>query len=126
MTTFRAVWPIVDEAIPYAELCREAMAEVPRLAAQAHARTRGVGRFIIVPSDLVAGSGRVTETCLVYTAPAVPLARPAFSTIGGREPTYDTPDHEACSRCGRVRKVYRSVGNPRGDKCRDCMEVEAA
>ena len=109
--TFRAIWPIVDETVPFSELCREAMKEVPRLAAQAHARPQGVGRFLVAPSDIVAGSGR---------RPLASVARV------GKEQTYNTPDHEACSRCGRVRKVYRSVAKPRGDMCRDCIEVEAA
>lgn len=125
MTTFRAVWPITDESVPYAELCKQAMIEIPRLAAQAHARPSGTGAFIIAPSDVVPGSGRVSKLCLVYTAPAVPIVRPAFSSVG-REPIYNTPDHQACGRCGRVRKVNRSNVNPRGDECRDCLEVGAA
>lgn len=55
-----------------------------------------------------------------------PGIRPTASISPIRERTWDTPDHRACSRCGVVRETYQSKVNPRGDMCRDCMEVEAA
>lgn len=51
-------------------------------------------------------------------------AKTAVVTI--RERTWDSPDHRACARCGVVRETYQSKANPRGDLCRDCIEVEAA
>lgn len=59
-----------------------------------------------------------------------PAERPAVrrnaTPLKLRERTWDSTDHRACSRCGVVREVYNSIANPRGDKCRDCLEVEAA
>lgn len=55
-----------------------------------------------------------------------PGVRPASAPVPKRERTWDSPDHRACSRCGVVRETYRTKSNQRGDKCRDCMEVEAA
>lgn len=68
---FRAWWPIVDEDAAWSELCRQAEAEVPLLVAQGKAKLTGPGRFSIAPSAQVPGSGRVTESVLLYEAPAV-------------------------------------------------------
>lgn len=68
---FRAVWPITDESMPYADLCRTAEDDLPLLIAQAKARLLRRGRFSIAPSASVPGSGRVTESVLIYEAPAV-------------------------------------------------------
>lgn len=67
---FRAVWPIVDERMTFADICREAERDLPLLIAQAHAKLTNPGRFSIAPSDRVPGSGRVTESCLVFEAAA--------------------------------------------------------
>lgn len=67
---FRAVWPIVDERMSFADLCREGESDLPMLIAQAHARVTKPGRFSIAPSDRVPGSGRVTASCLVFEAAA--------------------------------------------------------
>ncbi|MCF6376918.1 hypothetical protein L2K70_04820 [Nocardioides KLBMP 9356] len=73
MSMFRAIWPIVDESMPYADLCREATADLPRLITQAKARLLRPGGFSIAPAAQVPGSGRVTESVLIYTAPAEPM-----------------------------------------------------
>ena len=73
MTRFRAIWPITDEAVTYADLCRQATAELPLLLGQARARLTNPGRFSIAPANRVPGSGRVTESVLVFEAPAIPL-----------------------------------------------------
>ena len=75
MILFRAIWPITDETVGYAELCRQATDDLPALVAQAKARLTRPGRFSIAPSDKVPGSGRVTDAVLVYEAPAVPVVR---------------------------------------------------
>ena len=69
--TFRAVWPILDESEPYGSLCRQATADLPTLIAQAHAVVLTRGRFSIAPSSHVPGSGRITDSVLVFEAPAV-------------------------------------------------------
>ena len=74
MTTFRAIWPITDETVGYAALCKQAQSELPLLIAQAKARLTHPGRFSIAPSDKVPGSGRITSAVLVYEAPAVAVA----------------------------------------------------
>ena len=68
---FIAFWPITDEAVPFRVLRDQAAAEVPALAAQAHARITGRCRWTIRDSAAVPGSGRVTDTVLVCEAPAV-------------------------------------------------------
>jgi hypothetical protein len=70
---FRAIWPIADESVPYAQLCHEASADLPHLVAQAKARLLRGGSFSIAPSAQVPGSGRVTESVLIYTAAAEPM-----------------------------------------------------
>lgn len=68
---FRAIWPITDERQSYANLCREAESDLPLLIAQAKARLTAHGRFSVAPSSQVAGSGRITESVLIYEAPAM-------------------------------------------------------
>lgn len=75
---FRAIWPIADESVPYAQLCHEATADLPHLIAQAKAHLLRAGSFSIAPSDQVPGSGRITESVLMYTAPAEPMRRRAY------------------------------------------------
>lgn len=78
MSTFRAMWPIVDERVTWAILTRTARAELPMLAAQAKARLIGAGRFYVMPSSAVPGSGRVTETVLVFDGPAEPIPNRSY------------------------------------------------
>lgn len=74
----RCIWPITDETVSYATLCRQAADDLPLLIGQASARLLKPGRFSIAPSVEVPGSGRVTESVLIYEAPAVPLARRSY------------------------------------------------
>lgn len=76
--TFRAIWPITDETVPYAELCKQAGAELPEIIARSRARLTSPGHFAVAPSAHVPGSGRVTESVLLYTAPAVALRPRAY------------------------------------------------
>lgn len=71
MSLFRAFWPVVDDTRTYGSLCREAALEVPFLAAQAKASLLAPGRFSIAAAEQVPGCGAVTDTVLIYEAPAV-------------------------------------------------------
>lgn len=75
---FRAIWPITDEDQSYANLCRQATDDLPLLIGQAKARLTAQGRFSVAASINVPGSGRTTESVLVYEAPAVALARRSY------------------------------------------------
>lgn len=75
MSMVRLIWPITDETVSYAELCRQAAVDIPMLLARAHAKATGRGRFSIAPSVAVPGSGRVTESVLLWEAPAVAAPR---------------------------------------------------
>lgn len=68
---FRAIWPITDPDATWSSLVETASTEVPLLAARAHARITGAGRFTIADSRLVPGSGRTTKHVLMFEAPAV-------------------------------------------------------
>lgn len=68
--SFRAIWPITDETVTYATLCRQASDDLPLLIAQAKAELIRPGRFSIAPSSHVPGSGNVAESVLIYDAPA--------------------------------------------------------
>lgn len=72
MTTFMARWPITDETLGIAELAVLARPDLPLLTAQAGARITGPGRWFVVRSAELPGSGRITEWVLVYEAPAEP------------------------------------------------------
>jgi len=67
---FRALWPITDDSLTFADLCKQAAGDLPDLVIQAHARLLRPGRFTIAESAHVPGSGRVTPTVLLYEAPA--------------------------------------------------------
>ncbi len=75
---FRAIWPITDTGAHWADLIMYAKDEVPMLAAQAHARLTGAGRFSIADSRFVPGSGRVSDHVLIYEAPAKTAPRRAY------------------------------------------------
>ena len=78
---FRAIWPITDESVSYADLCRQAANDVALLIGQAHCRLTKPGRFSIAPAELVPGSGRVTDSVLVYEAPASPLPARSYRKV---------------------------------------------
>lgn len=71
MSVIRAVWPVVDEsllAIPDV-LLAEALADLPHVAARAHAELTGPGRAWVAPGRLVPGS-RAHAWVVVAEAPA--------------------------------------------------------
>lgn len=70
---FRAVWPVVDN-VPTISLLTQAGGDIRHLAAQAHARIVGPGRFSFARAVDVPGSGRVTEWVLLFEAPAERVA----------------------------------------------------
>lgn len=70
--TLRCLWPVVDPSIPLRELLAEAAADLPEVATRAHAKVTGPGRWSMAPSEAVPGSGRVTDTVLIFEAPAEP------------------------------------------------------
>jgi len=76
--TFRAIWPIRDETVPWSDLLREAADDIPMIAAAAGARVLTRGIFSIARSVDVPGSGRVTNTILVFEAPARALPRRGY------------------------------------------------
>lgn len=110
MSAFRAVWPIVDESVPFAEMCKQARADLPMLAAQAKARLSGRGRFIIAPSDMIAGSGRVTELVLVYDGTAHPIERrlPVVAEVAPEWINPDRLDEVVVDRLVALRRVPAS------------------
>lgn len=63
---FRAIWPITDPTIPLDDLVREAVVDLPRLISQARALPLDAGRWRIVESVNVPGSGRLTDWTLVF------------------------------------------------------------
>ena len=91
--TLRIIWPILDPTIARDDLIAEAVETLPRLVAQARARITRPDQalFRILPSTRVPGSGRVTDTVLVYDVPAV-AAPPRCYHPGGRVEIPDTPD----------------------------------
>lgn len=72
---FRAIWPITNERLPFTALCAQATHDIPLLAAQAHARITGPGRWTAALSTDIPGSGRITKWVLLYEAPAVRAPR---------------------------------------------------
>ncbi|GAW54709.1 hypothetical protein [Nocardioides sp. PD653] len=68
--TFRAIWPITNERLPFIALCAQARHDIPLLLGQAHARPVGGGRWTLAESVHVPGSGRVTPWVLIYECPA--------------------------------------------------------
>lgn len=75
---FRALWPITDHTQPFLDLIAEAKADLPAVAARAHARPLRGGRWSIAPSAEIPGSGRITPYVLVYDAPASPSRQNAI------------------------------------------------
>ena len=78
MATFRAIWPIIDESVPYADLIEQASDDLSVLVRQSRAELTGPGRFSIAASASVPGSGRVTESVMIYEAPARQVAARAY------------------------------------------------
>ncbi|WP_210651321.1 hypothetical protein [Nocardioides sp. SYSU D00065] len=81
MTRFRAIWPITNERLPFTALVAQAQHDLPFLAAQAHARITGPGRWSAALSTDIPGSGRVTKWVLLYEAPATHRTRTTSQTI---------------------------------------------
>jgi hypothetical protein len=75
---FRAIWPVVDPTVPLRHLVAEAAADVPNVALRSRAEITGPGTWSMAPSEAVPGSGRVTDTVLIFEAPAVPMPRRAY------------------------------------------------
>ena len=71
---FRAIWPITNPDMSYVDLCKQARRDLPLLLARAKASTTGEGWFSVQPANKVPGSGNVTETVLLFQAPAEPAA----------------------------------------------------
>lgn len=85
MSRFRAIWPITNERLPFTALCAQATHDIPHLAALAHARITGPGRWTCALSTDVPGSGRITKWVLLYEAPAT--AAPRRTTPSQAAPT---------------------------------------
>lgn len=79
---FRAFWPIIDDSVPMHHLIAHAIDDLPWLTSQAHAVIVGKGRWSIELSCMVPGSGRVTETILMFNAPAVEGRSPFADSRG--------------------------------------------
>lgn len=79
---FLAIWPIVDETVSYADLCRQAERDLPDMIARARVILARPGRFSIAPSEKVPGSGRITDAVLVYEAPATRAPRRPYHHEG--------------------------------------------
>ena len=76
---FRALWPITNPRLPLARLIEEAREDLPRVERQAAAYAHpGAGRWRVARSSDIPGSGRVTETVLIFEAPAWPLRARAY------------------------------------------------
>ena len=82
MSTFRAIWPIVDETLPVGRLISEAEGTLDPLYRRSKVKPVGPGLFSVADSRHVPGSGRTTRLVLIYTCPAAPL--PAQWPPGGR------------------------------------------
>lgn len=82
MSIFRAFWPITDTSMPMQRLIDQARPDLPWLTAQAHAVITGRGKWTIELSANVPGSGRVTETVLLFNAPAVEGRAPYADSKG--------------------------------------------
>ena len=65
MSTFRAIWPIVDQRIPYEQLIAEATEDLERLTIQAHCRVTnyGAGRWSIARSSQALVASRRPCSC---------------------------------------------------------------
>ena len=81
MTTFQAVWPIIDTAIPGGELIAEARLDIASVAARHHARLTGEPRFTIRPGHEVPGS-RGAKYVILATAPAEEVPRRNYGWMG--------------------------------------------
>jgi hypothetical protein len=75
VTLLRVMWPIVDETVPVEQILAEARADLPELAARAHAQIVGPAQIRVLPSRFVPGCGGVSQRVLLLEAPAVEVAR---------------------------------------------------
>lgn len=76
----RVIWPILNPALGPQTLIAEAERELPDILTRTHAQVTdpNAARWSIAPSDKVPGSGRITDTVLIYEAPARPIPRRAY------------------------------------------------
>lgn len=74
---FEAVWPVLDPTLSPQALIDEALADLPRLAAQARAQLTGRPRIAVRPGREVPGSGGATWVVHAI-APAEPLPARAY------------------------------------------------
>lgn len=88
MSTFQAVWPIIDAGMPATELFEEAREDLPRVAARHNTRITGEPRFEVRAGRLVPGSQGAAHVVTV-TAPAEPIRPRNYGTphpLGTAEP----------------------------------------
>lgn len=73
--TFRAVWPITDDTVPWHQLVAEAYADLENVAARYRVRIDpdAQPRVFRAPASLVPGSGGLTDTVLVFDVRATPI-----------------------------------------------------
>lgn len=74
MTIFQAVWPIVDQTMPFADLVKEAEADLHAVAARHGAAITGKARFEVVDGRTQPGSQGAPQ-CVIATAPAIARRR---------------------------------------------------
>lgn len=72
MSTFQAVWPIVDPGRPAAELFEEARRDLTAVAARHNARITGEPHFEVRTGRRVPGSNGAAYV-ITCTAPAEPI-----------------------------------------------------
>lgn len=79
MSTFQAVWPIVDAGLPATQLFAEARQDLPSVAARHNARITGTPHFQVRAGRRVPGSqgAAYVVTC---TAPAEPIRPREYGT----------------------------------------------
>ncbi|MFJ7748686.1 hypothetical protein ACIQXM_01870 [Arthrobacter sp. NPDC097144] len=74
MSTFQAVWPVVDSAVPLPDLYAEAAADLGRVAARHGVRLTGEPTFKIRTGKKVPGS-RGAARVIVGNVPAEEITR---------------------------------------------------
>ena len=80
---FRAIWPITNPSMSYADLCAQARRDLTLLYSRAKATPTAEGWFSIQPSRKVPGSGNTTESVLLFQCPATatgPRVHPHLTT----------------------------------------------
>lgn len=80
MTTFTAVWPIIDPGMPAAELFEEARNDLPAVAARHRARLIGEPRFAVRSGRGVPGSQGAAHI-VTATVPAEEITRREYGRL---------------------------------------------